>query len=142
MKFILLYLFSALILAANGLNHHKIKIIEKIFSEISINKELIIWSDNEQLLKEVQGDDNYKTSSNCIDANILIIEKKENIPNECKNKYIFVLNYKLLSDVPQSFGALFWKKGRPNIVIIEPRIKTQLIKVSKNLDPYLEEKVW
>jgi hypothetical protein len=37
---------------------------------------------------------------------------------------------------------MFWKKGRPNIVIIEPRIKEQNISISKKLDIYKEEKIW
>lgn len=44
--------------------------------------------------------------------------------------------------MPQSFGALFWKKGRPNIVIIAPRAKERAIEISQKLNEYVEEKIW
>jgi hypothetical protein len=52
------------------------------------------------------------------------------------------LDYYLLDKIPQSFGAFFWKKGRPNIVFIKPRLKQQSLELSSELKPYIEEQVW
>jgi len=144
MKFLLTYFLSVLILFATELSpeHNKVVLIEKILGELSIKKEIKIWSDNKEILSEIKNHNNYKTVQNCENATIIILENRDKLIKVCSNKHIFVLNYQLLSDLPQSFGALFWKKGRPNIVIIEPRIKAQSIKAKESLDPYLEEKVW
>ena len=142
MKALLLCLLLALTLHASDVNHHQIRILEKILSEISIDKELSVWSDNKMIIDELKNNQQLNTSNSCEDADILILQKKENLTDRCKSKCIFVLNYNHLSEIKQSFGALFWKKGRPNIVIIEPRLKKQNITISKNLEPYLEEKVW
>lgn len=142
MRLLLISFLSVLLLSASDVNHQQVRILEKIITEISIDKEISVWSDNKIILDELTRHGKLKITDNCTDANILILEKKENLINECKSKHIFVLNYNFLTNIPQSFGALFWKKGRPNIVIIESRITTQNIRVSKNLNPYLEEKVW
>jgi hypothetical protein len=47
-----------------------------------------------------------------------------------------------LKEIPKSFGSMFWKKGRPNIVLIESRIKEQKISISKELEIYIEERIW
>ena len=142
MKSIFLSLLITLALEASSSNTHQIKIIEKIFSEISIGEELKIWSDSSDILFGLQTSAHFKIVQNLQDANIIILEKSDTFLSEYLSKAIFVLNYSLLSEIPQSFGALFWKKGRPNIVIIQPRIEKQSIIVSKDLYPYMEDRVW
>lgn len=143
MKFLLTFISLALILSAHDMaDNLKIRILEKIFSAISINQELRVWSDNKEVISHIKDHGRLITEQNCEDANMIILEDKEKLKEECSTKYIFVLNYQLLSDIPKSFGSFFWKKGRPNIVIIEPRIKDQSISIDKELRPYLEDKVW
>ena len=139
---LLILIFLTLSLFASSINKHQIKILEKIMSEISIDKQIMIWSDNPKITSELKNNTKFIGGDNCEEATVIILENKKNLTTKCEKKYIFVLNYRLLSDVSQSFGALFWKKGRPNIIILEPRIKSQSIKISKNLEPYLETKIW
>ncbi len=142
MKLIITFLLSALFLFASDSNHLKVKILDGIFSEISINKPIKIWSDDVKLLTEFKRSSKFKTTTKCSEANIIVIQRKKNLSRRCRRKHIFVLSYDLLSEINNSFGALFWKKGRPNIVILQPRIKKAHIGITKNLDPYLEEKIW
>jgi len=119
------------------------QIIEKIISNISINEVITVWSDNKELVAEFRKSSNIITTDDCDKANIVVVEDAKNIEDEdCKNKPIFVLSYSLLKDLPESFGAFFWKKGRPNIVIIKPRTISQGITVHKELEAYIEEKIW
>ena len=141
MRFLLLSILSALLLSASNVSH-QVKILEKVISEISIDKQIIIWSDDKEIIYELKNNNKFLITRNCQDATLIILKDKKNLLKICNDIHIFALNYKLLTEVPKSFGALFWKKGRPNIVIIEPRIKAQSIKVTNNLRPYLEEKVW
>ncbi|MCW8895887.1 MAG: hypothetical protein OQK48_08310 [Sulfurimonas sp.] len=142
MKAIITLLFSSLVLLASETNHLQVKILETIITNIHLDKNIVVWSDNKNLLAELKKHNVLLTTNICEDATVIILQDKRKLEKECSSKHIFVLNYNSLSHVPQSFGALFWKKGRPNIVLIEPRIKSQLIKISKDLEPYLEERVW
>lgn len=143
MKLILSIFFSVLILSANErVDHHKASILEKVFSQISINQKLKIWCDENALVSQLKDHNRFQMVDSCLDANVILLNDKENLSQNCENKHIFALKYDILSNVPSSFGAFFWKKGRPNIVIIKPRIESRSIKISKNLENYLEEEVW
>ncbi len=142
MKFIIGFVFSASILFAIESYTIKAEIIKNIFSGLIVEEEIVIWSDNKHILNSIKRNDTHKTSEECIDANFIVLEVSSDIQLECLDKKIFVLSYEMLNDLPQSFGALFWKKGRVNIILLEPRLKERSIEVSKELVPYMEEKVW
>ena len=142
MRYILILLFSALLLYANNTIHPHAKILEKIILEISIEDVVKVWSDNNDILNGLRRQGRLETTIKCEEANIIILDEQKNLTQQCNSKHIFVLHYDLLLKIDTSFGALFWKKGRPNIVIIEPKIKAQSISITKKLEPYLEEKVW
>ena len=141
-RLLILIIFATASFAFDNSGSIKTEILEKVITGISIKQTLNVWSDNDNILAQLKEHNRLNTAQNCKDASIVILEDKKNLAKECVSKHIFVLNYQLLSDVPQSFGALFWKKGRPNIVILKPRINAQAIKVSNALKPYLEDKVW
>lgn len=146
MKLLLAIIFSVLVLYANephdDISHIRARILEKVLSKISIHNEILVWSDSKGLMSEFNEATIIKTSINCENATLIVLENKENIKESCRDKAIFALKYNLLTDIQRSFGALFWKKGRANIVIIEPRIKAQSIEISKDLEEYLEEVIW
>jgi hypothetical protein len=127
-------------------SHHtyaiKAEILEKIFANISIGRELVIYSDDEKLIQEFGKRGNFATTALCKNATLLVLQNKKNLEKSCYEKAVFVLGYDLLKEIPQSFGAIFWKKGRPNIVILAPRTKEQSITVSDTLEDYVEEKIW
>lgn len=141
-KFFVLIFLTVFASASNHTDDIKVEILNKIFNNISTGKELIIWSDNKNITTEFTKKSNFETVSRCQDATLLVVENKKLLDKECHTKAIFVLDYTLLTDIPNSFGAIFWKKGRPNIVILSPRAKEQSISVSEALSEYVEDKVW
>lgn len=143
MKLILSILFSVLILSANErVDHHRATILEKVFSQISINQKVKIWCDESSLVFQLKNHSRLQVVDSCSDASVILLNDKENLSQNCEGKHVFALKYDILSNVPSSFGAFFWKKGRPNIVIIKPRLESQSIIISKSLEEYLEEEVW
>lgn len=144
MKTIILTLFLTISLfASDSKDVLRAQIIGKIISNLSINETITIWSDNKELIAEFKKSNHIITTDDCDKANIVVVENAKTVENkDCKNKLVFVLNYSLLKDVPESFGAFFWKKGRPNIVIIKPRALSQGITIAKELEAYVEEKIW
>ncbi len=143
MKIFFLSIFLALFLFSNENKETiQVEILEKIFKNISVGKKIVIWSDNKKLLNEFDNKAHFSTTQKCHNASIIVLEDKKNLKEDFCDKAIFVLNYELLKEIPKSFGSMFWKKGRPNIVIIESRTKEQNISVSNKLDMYVEEKLW
>lgn len=143
MKKLFLFLVLTLALFANeSRDAIQAQILEKIFQNIEINKEIILWSDNKMLLREFEKKGHFKTTKDYTEATLLVVEEMENLPKHFDKKAVFVLEYALLEEIPESFGSMFWKKGRPNIVLIESRFKTHGIKISQELVMYVEEKIW
>ena len=120
----------------------KVEILKKIVSGIENSEKMKIWSDDPQIMVAFRSGEQFNATGECKEADIVILAKKENLLKECLNRNIFVLSYELLIDVPESFGAFFWKKGRPNIVFIEPRLKESALELSTELMPYMEDRVW
>jgi len=141
MKIIILLLIAIVTFASDTV-HFQSKILEKVLSDISTPKKLKIWTDDIKILNELKDHKVLNMVNHICDSNLVIIKNKKHLSKDCKADFIFVLKYNLLNEIPNSFGAMFWKKGRPNIVIIEPRINKQNISISKDLEPYLEERVW
>ena len=141
MKHLFFLILLNIVLTASDINLHKVKLLETIMQEITLETEKSIWTDNKDLLYKLKEGKKLNIVNSCELANLIIVENS-NLSRKCKNKKIFVLNYTLLSEIKTSFGALFWKKGRPNIIILEPRINKQSIKIKDNLNPYLEDKIW
>ncbi|MBE0513608.1 hypothetical protein [Sulfurimonas sp.] len=144
MRALILFLFLTIASFADHRVDIQAQILEKVFSNVSINETITIWTDDEELLLEFKKNGFLSVSDNPAVATLIVVAHKKNIQDDedCKNKPIFVLNYELLKDIPESFGAFFWKKGRPNIVIVEPRTELQNIRVSSELDAYKEERAW
>jgi len=142
-KLIGILLFSiTLLFAGIGDENLKIKILKKIVSGIQNSDSMRLWSDDYHILKAFSDDEKYHVAMRCENADIIILKEKEHLPSHCVHQHIFVLSYKLLNDIPKSFGAFFWKKGRPNIVFIEPRVKENSLELTVEMEPYIEEKVW
>ncbi len=140
-KLLLLFiLITTLVFGSATSEQLRVNILKNIIVGVENISTKKVWSDNEELLHQFQNTPGITTTQNYEDANFLILEHPSNF--NIKNKYVFVLDYDLLYDIPQSFGAFFWKKGRPNIVFIQPRLEEYHIKLAKPLEPYIEEQLW
>jgi len=133
--FVLLFLTFSLFADTNL----EIKILHHIVENINNNTLHKVWSDDAMIRTSFQKL-GYGDVKDAKDADLLIL--KHSLSLKGIKAKVFVLNYNLLNEMPQSFGAFFWKKGRPNIVFIAPRVKREHLKLSKELQEYEEEQVW
>jgi len=138
MKLLAMLLLYAIVLSADS-KTLMYEIISNVLDNLETPKNKIIYSDDENLLKNLGK--HYKTSQTCQESTFIILQKST-LEAACKSKDIFVLNYDLLSTMPESLGAFFFQKGRANIVLLKPKLKQHHIKPSSELLPYLEDKIW
>lgn len=144
MKKTLLFLlfFTTLLSASSSSQELKIRVLKSIVTGIENSEPMTIWSDDKKIMNAFTSQSKFSVADDCKDAKMIILSSKSNLPKNCKNKHIFVLDYELLYEIPDSFGAFFWKKGRPNIVFIKPRVDKQALKLTSSLEPYVEERLW
>jgi len=126
----------------NASNDISTKIIATLLKQLEGNK-YRVWIDphtekNSIIITKEQ----LNTTKHCEDASILLLYSDTPIDSKCKNKVIFVLDYALLHKNTNAVGAFYWKKGRPNIVFIRPRLEQYKLKLSKSYDKYIEDSLW
>ena len=109
--FILLIFWN--ILFAN--NSYELKLYEKILPSIFLQMPIKIYTDKDTK-KLLVNSDKFDILTTCTDAVVVIVGKNfENISQECTNKPIFATSYRGFKNYQNSFGAFYWRKGRPQI---------------------------
>ncbi|WP_457622688.1 hypothetical protein [Persephonella sp.] len=78
-----------------------------------------------------------KVTDNCEKADILILTKKFPV-ERCGDKPIFTTKYYLLHYNHNIVGALYWHKGRPNIILIRERLEKFNITPPQELIQFIE----
>ncbi|WP_456399741.1 hypothetical protein [Persephonella sp.] len=97
------------------------KIIEKICMIVLNKNNVFVYSPtNSNFIFKYSN--NLIHTDNCGKADIVILTKNESVEG-CRNKPIFTTKYYLLKQNPNAIGALYWHKGRPNIIIIKERLE-------------------
>ncbi len=121
----------------------EIKILEKISKDITdknkINVYLIDY--NPRLL--IRYSTSFVLVKDCGKADIIIAKtnSKEDL-KMCHNVPGIALNYSLLKENKIFIGALFWYKGRPNLVFIKSRLERFKIDLPESYSRYIEEQLW
>jgi len=131
-----LFILLGTLLHAN--NNYELKLYEKILPVIFKEKTLNVYADakSKELLKH---SDKFKILQNCDeDTIVLITDKSSFIPDLCKDKPIFATSYSLYKNNTNSFGAFYWRKGRPQIIFKNEAIKQFNLKIPKNLQKYIK----
>ncbi len=115
---------------------YEIKILEKIAEDIthkSLIKVYVIGYDK----KKIKNFSNhFKLVEQIDDADIVIVNKYKKI-HQLRNKIILTTDFSLLKEIPESIGALYWKKGRPHIIFIKERLKDYNIKLSNEYKRFI-----
>ncbi len=122
----------------------EIKILEKISKDI-IRKDKIrvflIGYDPKKLLRYSSG---FILVKDCSKADIVIAKENDKGELSSCRKDIpgIALKYSLLRKDSIFIGALFWYKGRPNLVFIRKRLEKLNIKLPKSYSRYIEDQIW
>ena len=80
--------------------------------------------------------------ASCEHADIVIVNSINQVESKCMNKTVLVTRYNLLSQVEQAVGALYWQKGRPNLLFLKGRLGSRGIALGNDYSPYIEEKLY
>ena len=78
-----------------------------------------------------------KITTNCSDADVVVLSTLKNIPSTCKDKILFGTRYSHLKN-NNVVGAFFWQKGRPNILFYKKRLDKYNIRLGSGFDKYIE----
>jgi hypothetical protein len=140
MKKILILLFLPFYLFASNVNDIKASIIEQIAKVLHPNEEkliICILDDTYDFLKS--SIHHMKIVDECTHADLVIAKQIEDVSPYCQqDKFIILTKYQEYkqSDIP--IGALFWQKGRPNLIFSKKRLLEFSMKLPASFSRYIE----
>ena len=110
----ILFLLVIFINVAIARENYELKLYEKILPAIFKKDNLLVFTDENS--KEVlNGSTIFKIIKNCKDAEVLVGRDFSELNSTCLRKPIFATNYRTFNEYNSSFGAFYWRKGRPQI---------------------------
>jgi len=126
-------------LYSSNLNDIKLKLISKI-SHVVVKKHIVkIYVSDKAFLKDVQDSKNLKFVKNCQDADVILCSIVGKLSKRCKNKIVFTTKYRSYKNSKFVFGAIFWQKGRPNLIFRASCLKKRGIKLPKSYKKYIDK---
>ncbi len=139
---ILLFAYSFSFAGQNGKEiKFEAKLIDSIAAALFKDSHLNVYVYGEDAKKIIKYSSVLRKTDDLKKATFILASTKLN--SELKNvkKPIIGMKYFLLKN-ENVIGAIFWHKGRPNIVFIKDRLKKFGINPPKSLEKYIEDKVW
>lgn len=96
-------------------NNYELKLYEKVLPSIFKEIPIKVFADKDTHVL-LEHSNKFHIVSKCDKAVILLIGKRfDNIPIQCKDKPIFATSYRSYKNSVNSFGAFYWRKGRPQL---------------------------
>ncbi len=117
----------------------KVELLHKIASLFVKDKNIVIFS-NDKNYAFKNKTKLFKVTDDCKNANFLILKNRNRRSERCINSktYIFVSDYNEFMKIQQAVGAIFWQKGRLNLIFRENRLKDFSIVLPSQYDKYIE----
>lgn len=138
MKKLLFLLSIPLFLSAN-IVQTRLKLLDTLVNLLSDKNEKIYIQDL-QYIKIKSTKHGLNIVQNCENAKFLLITSSKHISDTCftKNQIIIVTNYKAYMQDTNVLGAVFWQKGRLNIIFRKNRLEDLAIKLPQKYHIYIE----
>jgi len=134
-KIFIIFIITLNIIYAN--DNYELKLYEKILPTICKTDTIKVFADN-KVKKILQNSNRFVLVENCNDATILIGKYFSDLSRECRNKPIFTTTYQSFKNNSNSFGAFYWRKGRPQIKFRLEVIEKYNLNLSKELKKYAQ----
>ena len=115
--------------------NYELKLYEKILPLIFVNKPILVYADA-QMKSVLKNSTVFEITNECNYATLLMGKNLNNIEFPCNNKPIFSTSYRGFKNIPNSFGAFYWRKGRPQIKFDSKRIQKLHLKLPNSLKKY------
>ena len=98
-----------------------------------------VFVSDRKFLKLKKDTEKIKFVNTCQDADIIVCKDIKNLPKECRNKIILCTRYRSYKRSDSAFGAIFWQKGRPNLIFSAKSIKERGIRLPNSFRKYIDE---
>jgi len=138
MKKILLTPFIFVFTLLNASGNYELNLYETVMPVIFMERPIIVYVDDESYLL-LKDSVRFKVVKTCDESVTLLIgENFTNVSSVCKNKPIFSTSYRDFKEYNNSFGAFYWRKGRPQIKFKGDALRKYKLVLPTSLQRYVE----
>ncbi|MFK5977112.1 MAG: hypothetical protein QM493_11465 [Sulfurovum sp.] len=124
-----------------------IKIYTEIFSNLSSKEFICLYTNDKEYIKIFKESKNIKLTSKVKNANIALITDyrtlkyvlKQSNSSDNRPPILFATEYKLLKKSSDIVGALYWRKGRSQLLFIKKRLSKHGINLPNEYQNYIIE---
>jgi hypothetical protein len=120
-------------------SHWEKMIIEKILQSVSNQKDIGIYTQDENILKIVKTINNIHVVKSCEKADF-VLSKLDN-RSSC-HKPVLLFSYNEYIHTPDAIGVFFWQKGRPTIRFSSQRLKNFGLHIDGELSKFVTTKAY
>lgn len=135
-KSVVALFFSFILLDASSI---KVNLIDNIINLLFPNQKISLFSQDKEY---IAGNESkyFVVVDDCSDAKIIIVKSMKSISKKClkKIRYIIVTSYGSYKEDAHPIGAIFWQKGRLNLIFRKKRLEELSLSLPKRYNKYIE----
>ena len=115
-----------------------LKLYEKVLTSIFHSQTIKVFVD-EQSKEILKDSDILKIVDSCDKSVVVLVGSFSTLTNSCENKPIFSTNYRAFKHTANSFGAYYWRKGRPQLKFKRETLDRYQLFLPVALERYIDE---
>lgn len=133
----LAFILIPLVLLAN-VDLNRAKLIFEIAKILFPNANPTIYVQSETY-KNISNFSDFKMVENCEEAKIILIDNSNDMKNCLKNNpALIATDYKTYTKNPNVIAAIFWQKGRQNLIFRKEKLDNLNLSLPKEYSRYIE----
>lgn len=113
------------------------KLMTMVTSSLFAKEHIRVFTNDIHYIKVFQTMAQTSLVESCEEADFVVLNDKPISDPVCKERPAFVTKYQLLDEYDNAVGALFWTKGRPQLLFVLSRLNTYSVTLPDNFNPYI-----
>ena len=132
-----IFILTLLMFSLIANDSYEVKLLEKVLPLLFQKETLNVYADKKvtRLLKQSQY---LYLVKKCEDADIIVGRYFKNLDGQCVKKPFFTTYYREFKNNPDTIGAFYWRKGRPQIRFHKNTIKEKNLYLDISLEKYAQ----
>lgn len=119
--------------------NYELKLYEKILPSIFTKQRPIVVYAQGEVATILRQSTMFRVVQRCEDSVVVLVGRDfKDLSSQCQSKPLFATSYRSFKDLSNSFGAFYWRKGRPQIKFKEDAVIRMKLKLPMSLQKYLQ----
>lgn len=120
-------------------NQTRVKLVEKIVKVLFPDEKVALFVQDKAYAPSGESEV-FTKIIDCQDADVMIVTSLDSVSEKClkDSKHIIVTSYNSYKNHKTVLGAIFWQKGRLNLIFRKEKLDELSMKLPENYSKYIE----